>query len=147
MRKAGNGNVPLIKEQNDGGNLPALNRPAERLRVTSPGKQVSQGDDKNYPKGVFIMTLAYCNKWTRNIRSIRDLEFALVTIRDTAHMRGEYVTANAYSDALYYISTGRLSAECCWDIIKNIRSVCKKLNGIKEMDTEAVGAYLKSLLD
>ena len=77
------------------------------------------------------------------IRDIRDVEFALGWLRDTAYWQG-CTSWFAYSNALDYIGTGRLSSSTCYAIMDNLRDVCKKLNKMGNASTETVGAYLKT---
>lgn len=89
------------------------------------------------------MTSKDTNKYIPRMKSVRDMVFWLAAIRDTAHIRGEYYTRNTYDAALYYLTTGRLSASCERTILANIRTVLKRLNSKADNSYEAIGDFLK----
>ena len=80
---------------------------------------------------------------SHKIHSIHDMEYTLGWLRDIAYRQG-HASWLAYSNALYYICTCRLSASTCYAIMDNLRDVCKKLNRMGNAGTEAIGAYLKT---
>ena len=89
------------------------------------------------------MTMTICNKWINDLRSERELVDSLVHIANLARISGDK-SSNAYDDAAFYISTGRVSGTCARLIRQNIKAVCKWLNRANNKTTEEIGEYLKT---
>ena len=90
------------------------------------------------------MDMRKIKKHIKDLRSEGEMIDALNLICTIAQIQQEYSVYIAYSNALYWIVTGRLSGICCYAIRKDIYNVCKHLNTTKKNSTDEIGEFLES---